>query len=183
MMLYLIALVLGLFCFAVDMPRLRDAVWGGLLVAVTIHTVAIVCRILITGRAPVINIYSSAVFIGWAAVVFGLILERLFRYGIGNVLAATAGVLTLLVAYGLNTGDTMPVLEAVLDTQFWLATHVISVTLGYVATLVAGTLGIAYLVAVQTCRGHIRDGDNGKEERVVTKLYYSNSSFILYLFP
>ncbi len=44
-------------------------------------------------------------------------------------------MLTLLVAYGLNTGDTMPVLQAVLDTQFWLATHVISVTLGYVATL------------------------------------------------
>ena len=153
MILYLIALVLGLVYFAVDMPRLREAIWGGLLVAVAIHTVAIVCRILITGRAPVINIYSSAVFIGWAAVVFGLILERLFRYGIGNVLAATAGVLTLLVAYGLNTGDTMPVLEAVLDTQFWLATHVISVTLGYVATLVAGTLGIGYLIAGWLQRG------------------------------
>ncbi len=147
MVLYLIALVLGLIYFAVDLPRLRQAVWGGLMIAVLIHTVAIICRISITGRAPVINIYSSAVFIGWAAVVFGLILERIFRYGIGNVLAAAAGVLTLLVAYGLNTGDTMPVLEAVLDTQFWLATHVISVTLGYVATLVAGTLGIGYLLA------------------------------------
>jgi ABC-type transport system involved in cytochrome c biogenesis permease subunit len=147
MILYLIALVLGLIYFAVDLPRLRQAVWGALIIAVVIHTVAIICRISITGRAPVINIYSSAVFIGWAAVVFGLILERIFRYGIGNVLAAAAGVLTLLVAYGLNTGDTMPVLEAVLDTQFWLATHVISVTLGYVATLVAGTLGIGYLIA------------------------------------
>ena len=27
----------------------------------------------------------------------------------------------------------MPVLQAVLDTQFWLATHVITVSLGYVA--------------------------------------------------
>ena len=94
-----------------------------------------------------INIYSSAVFIGWAAVLFGLVVERIFRYGTGNMLSATAGTLTLLVAYGLNTGDSMPVLQAVLDTQFWLATHVISVTLGYVATLVAGLLGIGYLVA------------------------------------
>ncbi|MCH1497010.1 MAG: cytochrome c biogenesis protein CcsA [Rubripirellula sp.] len=147
LVLYLIALVLGLACFAKNMPRLRQGVWGALVVALLIHTIAIVCRIAITGRAPVINIYSSAVFIGWAAVLFSLVLEKLFRYGIGNVLAAAAGVLTLLVAYGLNTGDTMPVLEAVLDTQFWLATHVISVTLGYVATMVAGTLGIAYLVA------------------------------------
>ena len=147
LVLYLIALVLGLACFAKNMPRLRQGVWGALIVALLIHTIAIVCRIAITGRAPVINIYSSAVFIGWAAVLFSLVLEKLFRYGIGNVLAAAAGALTLLVAYGLNTGDTMPVLEAVLDTQFWLATHVISVTLGYVATMVAGTLGIAYLVA------------------------------------
>ena len=38
--------------------------------------------------------------------------------------------------------DTMPVLQAVLDTQFWLATHVITVTLGYAASFLAGGLGI-----------------------------------------
>ena len=145
MVMYLITLVLGLVCFAADLPRLRQAVWAALVFTLLIHTVAIACRIVITGRAPVINIYSSAVFIGWAAVLFGLVFERIFRYGIGNVVASASGVLTLLVAYGLNTGDTMPVLQAVLDTQFWLATHVISVTLGYVATLMAGTVGIAYL--------------------------------------
>ena len=147
MILYLVTLVLGLIYFAINLPRLRQAVWGMLLIAFIVHTVAIVCRIAITGRAPVINIYSSAVFIGWAAVLFGLLVERIFRYGVGNLLASAAGVLTLLVAYGLNTGDTMPVLQAVLDTQFWLATHVITVSLGYVATLVAGTLGAGYLFA------------------------------------
>ena len=161
MVLYLITLVMGLVYFAVNLPRLRQAVWGALAVAVLIHTVAIVCRITITGRAPVINIYSSAVFIGWAAVLFGLVLERIFHYGIGNILASTSGVLTLLVAYGLNSGDTMPVLQAVLDTQFWLATHVISVTLGYVATLVAGTLGAGYLLA----------GWLGKDAKVMRDLY------------
>ena len=147
MILYLVTLVLGLVYFAVNLPRLRQAVWGMLVVALVVHTLAITCRIVITGRAPVINIYSSAVFIGWAAVLFGVLVERIFRYGVGNLLASAAGVLTLLVAYGLNTGDTMPVLQAVLDTQFWLTTHVITVSLGYVATLVAGTLGAGYLLA------------------------------------
>ncbi len=145
--LYLIALVLGLVHLASGQPRLRKAVWGMLLVAFVVHTVAIACRVGITGRAPVINIYSSAVFIGWAVVLFGLVLEPIFRYGVGNVLAAIGGALTLQVAWGLNKGDTMPVLQAVLDTQFWLATHVICVSLGYVATLVAGTLGIGYLLS------------------------------------
>jgi len=36
----------------------------------------------------------------------------------------------------------MHVLQAVLDTQFWLSTHVITVTLGYGATFLAGVLGI-----------------------------------------
>ncbi|TWT76812.1 Cytochrome c biogenesis protein CcsA [Planctomycetes bacterium CA13] len=161
MFMYLIAMVLGLVYFAVDLPRLREVIWGTLLIAMVIHTAAIVCRISITGRAPVINLYSSAVFIGWAAVLFGLFVERIFRYGTGNMLSAVAGLNTLLVAYGLNSGDTMPVLQAVLDTQFWLATHVISVTLGYVATLVAGTLGIGYLIA----------GWVGKDPKALKDLY------------
>ncbi|GAF90429.1 unnamed protein product, partial [marine sediment metagenome] len=77
--LYLVCLVLGLVYFFVDLPRLRSAVWGMLAVAIMVHTMAIVCRITITGRAPVINLYSSAVFIGWAAVFFGLVIERIFR--------------------------------------------------------------------------------------------------------
>ncbi len=159
--MYLVTLVMGLVFFAVNLPRLRQVVWGTLIVAVVIHTIAILCRVMITQRAPVINLYSSAVFIGWAAVVFGIVVERIFRNGMGNMLSSTSGVLTLLVAYGLNTGDTMPVLQAVLDTQFWLATHVISVTLGYVATLVAGTLGMGYLIA----------GWAGKDKATMRDLY------------
>lgn len=161
MVMYLIAVVMGLVYFLVNAPRLREVVWGTLVIAVAIHTVAILCRVAITGRAPVINLYSSAVFIGWGAVIFGLIVERIFRYGTGNMLSAASGVLTLFVAYGLSSGDTMPVLQAVLDTQFWLATHVLTVTLGYVATLVAGTLGIGYLIA----------GWVGKDPKALKDLY------------
>lgn len=37
-------------------------------------------------------------------------------------------------------------MQAVLDTNFWLATHVTCVTLGYTATFVAGFLGIVYVI-------------------------------------
>lgn len=144
--LYLIATVFGLLFFAVGGNGLRNTTWGIILAGAVIHTVVILCRIYITGRAPVINIYSSAVFIGWAAVLAGLVFDRVFRLGFGNIVASTSGTLSLLVAWGLSSGDTMPVLQAVLDTQFWLATHVISVSLGYVATLVAGMVGIVLLI-------------------------------------
>jgi ABC-type transport system involved in cytochrome c biogenesis permease subunit len=111
-----------------------------------LHTFALGARIYLTGRPPVVNLYSSAVFIGWACVLAGLALERLHRLGIGNLVAAISGGLTLMVAYGLDSGDTMHVLQAVLDTQFWLSTHVVTVTLGYGATFLAGLLGTCSIV-------------------------------------
>ena len=37
-------------------------------------------------------------------------------------------------------------LQAVLDTQFWPSTHVVTVTLGYGATFLAGLLGTCSIV-------------------------------------
>jgi ABC-type transport system involved in cytochrome c biogenesis permease subunit len=117
-----------------------------LLATLVVHTFAIVARIYLTGRPPVVNLYSSAIFIGWGCVLAGLGLEALFRMGIGNLVAGIAGGLSMGVAYGLDTGDTMHVLQAVLDTQFWLSTHVVTVTLGYGATFLAGLLGTCAIV-------------------------------------
>src|SRR5262249_61983574 len=61
--------------------------------------------------------------------------------------AGALGAASLFVAHFLGSeGDTMEMLQAVLDTNFWLATHVPCVTLGYVATFVAGFLGIAFII-------------------------------------
>jgi hypothetical protein len=70
-----------------------------------------------------------------------------YRIGLGNLTAAIAGYATLLISVLLGLdGDTIAVLQAVLDTQFWLATHVVLITLGYSATFVAGLLGLLYLI-------------------------------------
>jgi ABC-type transport system involved in cytochrome c biogenesis permease subunit len=176
MMLYCLCLVLGFVYLAYDSSSLRSSIWGILLVTLAIHTLVLLSRIIITGRAPVINLYSSAVFIGWAGVIFGIVQEKIFRYGEGNLLAAGSGVLALLVAYGLSSGDTMPVLQAVLDTQFWLGTHVITVTLGYAATMVAGFLGIRYLVA-----GWL-GADNDSLRQIYRSIYGATCFGILFSF-
>jgi ABC-type transport system involved in cytochrome c biogenesis permease subunit len=57
------------------------------------------------------------------------------------------GYATLQIAYFLAAGgDTIAVLQAVLDTQFWLATHVVCITLGYAATFFAGAFGLMYVL-------------------------------------
>jgi ABC-type transport system involved in cytochrome c biogenesis permease subunit len=47
----------------------------------------------------------------------------------------------------LDMKDTMPSLVAVLDTNFWLATHVTAVTVGYSAGMLAAILASFYLLA------------------------------------
>jgi ABC-type transport system involved in cytochrome c biogenesis permease subunit len=126
-------------------PLHRAALWLALL-AFVVHTAALIGRMYLNGRPPVTNLYSSAVFIGWGAVGLGLILERIYRLGLGTAVAAVAGALTLFIAHYLGLGnDTLEPMQAVLATNFWLATHVTCVTLGYVATFVAGFLGIAFI--------------------------------------
>ena len=99
------------------------------------------------GRPPVTNLYSSAIFIGWGAVVLGLILEKFHNNGIGAVVSAGMGFITLVIAQNLAVdGDTMEMMRAVLDTNFWLATHVVAVTTGYASTFVAGFLALIYIV-------------------------------------
>jgi ABC-type transport system involved in cytochrome c biogenesis permease subunit len=124
----------------------RTAGWLVLLIFV-LHTYGLVSRVYISGKPPVTNLYSSAVFIGWGAVVAGIIIERMYKMGIGNVIAAISGFATLIIAQNLaGDGDTFTVLAAVLDTQFWLATHVVCITLGYTGTYVAGLLGALYIL-------------------------------------
>ena len=145
-LLYALAIVLSFSGFLFRSENLRKAAFWMLVGVLIISTIAIVSRIYISGRAPVINLHSSAVFIGWACVLLGLVLEVIYPIGIGNLVAAFIGIGTLSIARSLDTSDTMHVLEAVLDTQFWLSTHVISVTAGYAVTFLAGFLGVCALV-------------------------------------
>jgi ABC-type transport system involved in cytochrome c biogenesis permease subunit len=129
----------------------------------------------ISGRPPVINLYSTAVFIGLAAVIFGIAFELIFGLGIGNVIASVAGFGTLLISHMLSgDGDTFIVLQAVLDTQFWLATHVVTINLGYAATGVAGLLGALYIL-----RGVLTPSLSPEVGRTITRMTYGSLCFAL----
>jgi cytochrome c-type biogenesis protein CcsB len=125
---------------------LRRSAFYLVILAGLVHTFGLVFRMALEGRPPVTNLYSSAIFIGWGTMLLGLILERIYRVGIGSVVASFAGFVTLMIAHNLALGgDTMEMLRAVLDTNFWLATHVVVVTLGYASTFAAGLLAILYI--------------------------------------
>ena len=134
---------------------------------VVVYTIALGTRIWISGYAPVTNLYSSAIFIGWGAAILCLGLEGFLRNGIGSVLAAVTAFLALIVAMNLVDGDTMGKLVAVLESNFWLSTHVTCVTFGYMATFVAGFLGIAYVLL-----GVLTDKLRGETGVLLVKVTY-----------
>jgi ABC-type transport system involved in cytochrome c biogenesis permease subunit len=124
----------------------RSAVYV-MLVGLALHTFGLAARMVLQGRPPVTNLYSSAVFIGWGTVAFGLILERLHRDGIAMACSAMIGFVTLIIAHHLaGTGETLEMLSAVLDTNLWLATHVVTITIGYSAMFLAGMLANFYVI-------------------------------------
>jgi ABC-type transport system involved in cytochrome c biogenesis permease subunit len=56
------------------------------------------------------------------------------------------GFITLIIAHHLAlSGDTMEMLRAVLDTNLWLSTHVVVITIGYASMFVAGLLAAIYI--------------------------------------
>ena len=118
-----------------------------LLAGLLFHTFGLAARMWIQGRPPVTNLYSSAVFIGWGTAILGLVLERIHRDGVGAACSAIIGFVTLVIAQHLaGRGDTLEMLQAVLDTNIWLATHVVVITIGYSAMFLAGVLAVIYVV-------------------------------------
>jgi ABC-type transport system involved in cytochrome c biogenesis permease subunit len=143
-------------CFGLLTNQMKDKSWATtllrtmtalLVVAFLIHTIGIASRVYLQGRPPITNLYSSAVFIGWFSVLIGLIIDRKNKSGLGGMMASVIGFGSLIIAHNLGaSGDTMEMMQAVLDSNFWLATHVVVVTIGYSATFFAGFLGIAYVM-------------------------------------
>jgi len=147
MCLYVLAFLLVCAFWLGGSPVFNRTAFFVLLLALAVHTFGLGARMYLQGRPPVTNLYSSAVFIGWGTVIIGLILERYFRDGIGMACSAVIGFITLIIAHHLaESGDTLEMLQAVLDTNIWLATHVVVITLGYSAMFLAGMLAILYVV-------------------------------------
>ncbi|MFL5241964.1 MAG: cytochrome c biogenesis protein [Gemmataceae bacterium] len=151
MMLYGIVFLLACFSWVAWPETLSKSAFWLAALTLLVHSGALIGRMYLQDRyfVFVTNLYSSAIFIGWGCVVLGLVMEAIFRNGIGIAAASVLGFCSLFVGRYLATtsnGETMEMLQAVLDTNFWLATHVTCVTLGYMATFMAGFLGTVYLV-------------------------------------
>ncbi len=108
------------------------------------HAAALGLRMLIMGRPPVSNLYESIIFVAFIVAGFGIIAQ--LRQRLKTLLVPALIIAIVLLAidqFFIGDGDNLSPLIAVLNTKFWLATHVVCITLGYTACLL--TAGYAHL--------------------------------------
>jgi len=128
---------------------LYSATSVSVLLATILLTVGIVLRCLIRARPPVSTLYETVLFVVAVGAIVALFIEAVNRQRLALSAAAVMGVVGLFIANGyemLDKRDTMPSLVAVLDTNFWLATHVTAITIGYSAGMLAALLASIYLL-------------------------------------
>lgn len=137
--LYGLALLTGASA-ALWPSRKRERMGSAMLfAALLLHGLMLVARIVVLQRPPVTTLYESILFVAFlsAGAAGGLYWRG--RYQAGLVMASILGG-GLLAVSGLYAGQGDPLAPpiAVLNTNFWLATHVICITAGYAATLLCG---------------------------------------------
>ena len=168
MVLYVAAFLLACASWLVCPRSLRKTALLLLILAFVVHSFGMFSRMYLQSRPPVTNLYSSAIVVGWGATIIAMVLESLFRYGIGTACAGVVGFVTLLIAHNLGSnGDTLEMQVAVLDSNLWLATHVVVITLGYSAMLLAGVLAVAYVLL-----GLVTTKLNRELAQVLTSMVY-----------
>jgi len=147
--LYIIAFILGLFAVLFGGKGLRYTALALLLCAMGLHLTGMGWRMYITDRPPITNLYGTFVFVGVICALLGLIAEYFTKNALGTMAGAFAGFIMLAMAgrFALE-GDTMGKVVAVLNSNFWLSTHVITINMGYAGVFLAGVIGHVYLIQV-----------------------------------
>ena len=111
------------------------------------HLTGIIIRITILERPPVSTLYESIIFVGLISVMFGIILEIIKKDNLSLMIGSIAGIALHYISFGYAAdGDTLGVLIAVLNSNFWLSTHVTTITTGYGATVICSLIGHLYLI-------------------------------------
>lgn len=145
--------------------------WATLILALGYNVWGIVQRCIINERPPIATLYETIIFITACIAFVGLFVERVTKQGIGLVVVGFVGALGMFMSnrfMALDGQDTMPTLEAVLITNFWLATHVTCINIGYAGAMLGSIVSMVYVIFRMFARG----ADVVNVRRLLTRITY-----------
>lgn len=144
---FILSFLLIAFSFLMYTESLQKWAFRFLVLGTLTQTFGLIARMYIRNRPPVSTLYESILFVGLICGIGGVIMEAIKRNGLNTLLTSVSCIILLFISFGYESdGDTMGMLVAVLDSNFWLATHVVTITIGYGCSFVAGGVGHLYLL-------------------------------------
>ncbi len=110
------------------------------------HFLGLILRILITNKPPITSLYESILFVNLIFTFTILYLFFLQKFHLILFAGSLCSMLLQYVVYEYDlSGDNIKILVSILDTNFWLIVHVITISIGYGLCLIFGVLGHIYL--------------------------------------
>ena len=150
--LYLLSFIFLSISWMIKPILLNRIAYLLLISGTVIHGYGIFLRMQIMERPPVTTLYESVIFVSLIIMALAVLLEYFRKDGLGIFVGSVSGSVLHYVGFSYAAdGDTLGMLVAVLNSNFWLATHVTTITIGYGASLMAGCVGHLYLI--QEIRG------------------------------
>lgn len=145
--LYGLGFLLLMLSFVLLPQFLRNLALVPVALAMLLHLIGIVSRMIILARPPVTNLFETFTFVSFVAALIGLVIYFLVDKNLGLLVTSFIALVLLLVSGKFaSDGDTMQVLIAVLDSNFWLSTHVVCISIGYAGVFTAGVIAHIYLI-------------------------------------
>jgi cytochrome c-type biogenesis protein CcsB len=138
-------------------------------IALILQTAILVMRVMISGRAPITNMYETVLFSGYGALLIALIIGHFKKDKIFILVGACYNICTLFMLIFANQmlDSAIQPLVPVLRDNFWLSTHVTCIILSYSGLALSWVL--ANIVLYKRRFGHI----NSKEERYYADITYT----------
>jgi ABC-type transport system involved in cytochrome c biogenesis permease subunit len=147
--------------------------WITMVAGALLGTIGITIRSLIMERPPITTLYETIIFITTAAVIGALLVEWLSRRkGLAMTIACIAGAAGMFLSirfFEMEGKDSLVQLQAVLITNFWLATHVPCINLGYACGMVACICSMVYFT--RRVLGVTKAGD--EDARTLSRIAYA----------
>ena len=144
---YLLGFILLGISWMIKPVIFKSVAFYSIIIGFCLHAFGIYLRMVIMSRPPISTLYETVIFVGVVIVLISLIIEYIRKDGLGIFIGSISGSLLHYVGFGYAAdGDTLEMLVAVLNSNFWLATHVTTIILGYGTSLMAGLIGHIYLI-------------------------------------
>ncbi|MGE0762753.1 MAG: cytochrome c biogenesis protein [Bdellovibrionales bacterium] len=114
-------------------------------------------RVIITGFAPVTNMYGTMIWVSFGIGLFSLVLWYLYQKHrfVGGLWIAAAATLFLTESIPLVLSPDLDPIVAVLRSNLWLTIHVLTIVISYAAFAIAMILG--NIVLIRTLRRPVYD--------------------------